>query len=90
MTMDLPIFVQYNRVSSAVTLRYEVLVGHLYIPGGGGGGYSLIKVTEDATLRLLPRAVQQSKLLPRVDIKSHFRRSRAGTTLYFNGHIAEK
>ena len=33
---------------------------------GGGGG-------KGPTLRFLPRAVQQLKLLPRVDTTSHFR-----------------
>ena len=36
------------------------------------GGHSLIKVTGGSTLRLLPRAVHQLKLLPRVDMTSHF------------------
>ena len=35
-------------------------------------GHSLIKVTGGPTLRLLPIAVQQLKLLPRVDTASHF------------------
>ena len=37
-----------------------------------GGGNSLIKVREVLTPRFLPRAVQQLKLLPKVDKTSHF------------------
>ena len=41
---------------------------HLHI---AGGGHSLIKVTGGPTLRLLPVAVKQLKLLPKVDTRSH-------------------
>ena len=38
-----------------------------------GGGHSLIKVKGGGpTLRFLPRAVQQLKMPPRADTKSHF------------------
>ena len=36
------------------------------------GGQSLIKMTGGLTLRFLPRALQQLKMLPRVDTKSIF------------------
>ena len=36
------------------------------------GGHSLIKVTGCPTIRLLPRSVQQLKLLHRVDTRSQF------------------
>ena len=36
------------------------------------GGNSLIKVTGSPTLRFLPRVVQQLKMLPEADTKSHF------------------
>ena len=42
------------------------------------------------TLRFLPRAVQQLKLLPRLDTKFHFRRPRVDTKPPFDGLRANK
>ena len=54
-----------------------------------GGGHSLIKVRGSET-KLLPRAVQQLKMLPRADRKSHFWHPRADTIPHFDSPRAEK
>ena len=54
--------------------------GHFLIKvtgGGGGGG-------ERPKLRFLPRAIQQLKMLPRADRKSHFWHPRTNTTPHFD------
>ena len=62
-----------------------MLISHTVSDGLGEGSHRSIKATGGVgwggvgvlTLRLLPRAIQQSKLLPRLDTKSHFWRSGA-------------
>ena len=58
--------------------------------GGGGGGHSLIEVTREASLRFLPRAVQQLKILPRADTKSHVWHPKADTIPHFDSPRADK
>ena len=61
-----------------------------------GLGHSLIKVTGreggggGLTLRFLSRAVQQLKMPPRVDTKSHFWDARAGTIPQFDSPREDK
>ena len=54
------------------------------------GGHSLIKVTRVPTLRFLPRAAQQLKILPRADTKSHFWHPRADAMPHFDSLRADK
>ena len=60
------------------------------IPFTGRWGNFLIKMTANLTLTLLPRAVQQLKLLPRVDSTSHFLYPRADKKPHFNGPRVKK
>ena len=48
-----------------------VVVGFYLLFPINPGGHSLIQMTGDRTLRLLPRAIQQLKLLPKVDTTSY-------------------
>ena len=61
-----------NSVSIQIEMQVDTSVFDVVYQNGDSnrGGHSLIKVTGGPTLRLLPRAVQQLKLLPGVDTKS--------------------
>ena len=52
--------------------------------------HSIIKVTGGSTLRFLPRAIQQLKLLDGVDTTSNFLHPRADNKPHFNGPRANK
>ena len=56
--------------------------------GGGGGGFDTKTLLR--TLTLLLRSVQPLKLLPRVDMTSHFLHPRAGEKPHSNGPRADK
>ena len=60
-------------------------VDTIMIQWGGGGA-----LLNGPTLRLLPRAVQQLKMLPRTDTKSHFSHPRAVTIPHFGSPRLEK
>ena len=56
---------------------------------GRGEGHSLTKVMGAPTLRFSARVVQQLKMRPKADTKSHFWHPRAGTIPHFDNPRAD-
>ena len=74
-------------VFTNVSEMFDINVSNCHLLGEGG--HSLTKVMGAPTLRFSARVVQQLKMRPKADTKSHFWHPRAGTIPHFDSPRAD-